>query len=408
MEYTKETIESLQARFGTPLYIFDEVGFRANYDRLYSAMRSCYSKYRISYSYKTNYTPYICMTAKKLGAYAEVVSEMEYALAKKLGYEDRQIIFNGPDKGAEGITAFLQGCILNADSLDELEAICDAARSNPEKRYKIGLRVNLEVGQGFISRFGMDEKDLATAFHGVSGVENLKIVGLHCHISRCRDIAAWRRRTDSMLRLADRFFDEVPEYIDLGSGMFGSMAPEFAAQFDHVPPYEEYAQATAAVFAEHYRGMDGPILFTEPGTTLVNRFMDCITKVDVIKNINGRWFAVLNGSMHNLGETCTLKRLPAHVIPGGAPQTEYESIDLTGYTCLEQDVLLPSFRGKLAKGDYVIFGNTGGYSTVLKPPFIRPNCAMAAEKPNGEFVLIKAAESDEDIFRTYVFDEDGE
>lgn len=408
MDYTKETIESLCKRFGSPLYVFDEKGFRENYIRLYTAMQPLYGKYRIAYSYKTNYTPYICRTAKALGAYAEVVSGMEYALAKKLGYEDSQIIFNGPDKGAEGIEAFLRGCILNADSLDELREICMAVKARPEQLFKVGLRVNLDVGQGFVSRFGMDETDIEAAFRTVSTVENLTIAGLHCHISRCRGVDAWKKRTESMLRMADRFFVEAPEYVDLGSGMFGSMAPEFAAQFDMVPSYDEYAQVTAAVFEEHYRGGDCPILFTEPGTTLVNRFLDCITRVDAIKSINGHWFAVLNGSMHNLGETCTLKRLPVQVIPSGEPQREFHSIDLTGYTCLEQDVLLPSFRGKLAIGDYVVFGNTGGYSTVLKPPFIRPNCAMAAAKPNGNFVLIKEAEPEEDIFRTYVFDEGGE
>ena len=81
----------------------------------------------------------------------------------------------------------------------------------------------------------------------------------------------------------------------------------------------------------------------------------------------------------------------------------YDPIDLTGYTCLEQDVLLSGYRGALAKGDYVIFGNTGGYSTVLKPPFIRPDCAMIAERPDGEYVLIKEAQSYEDVFRNYRF-----
>ena len=403
MTYSKDMIESLLKRFSSPLYIFDEKGFIDNYQHLNEAMSALYRKYRIAYSFKTNYTPYICAIAKKYGAYAEVVSGMEYFLARKVGYDNQHIIFNGPDKGDEGKEAFLNGCIINVDSLNELETYCKAAEENPNSFYKIGLRVNLDIGQGFISRFGMDEEDLKAAFLAVSKIKNLKISGLHCHISRCRSLEAWKKRTEYMLKLSDRFFGDAPEYIDLGSGMYGSMAPELACQFGDIPTYEEYAQVTAGILTAHYGEENGPVLFTEPGTTLINRFVECITRVKTIKKNRNHYFAVLDGDIHTMGETCTLKRLPIKVIPCGNPQIYYDKIDLTGYTCLEQDVLLSSYKGKLAKDDYIIFENTGGYSTVLKPPFIRPNCAIVAEKTDGTFVLVKRAENYEDIFRTYIF-----
>ena len=403
MNYNLAKMEALSEKYGSPLYIFDEQAFLHNYDQLNKAMSSHYDKYQISYSFKTNYTPYICSLLKELGAYAEVVSGMEYSLAKKLGYEDSHIIYNGPEKGVEGKKAFLAGSILNVDNLDELEIYCKEAEKNPEKHYKIGFRVNLDLGQGFVSRFGMDEDDLRDAFVRISGISNLTVAGLHCHISRCRNLEAWRKRTEYMLRLSDRFFPEPPEYIDLGSGMYGSMAEEFAAQFHDVPDYEDYARVTAAIVADHYRGRSGPMLLTEPGTTLINRYVECISRVESIKKVNHHYFAVLNASIHNLGETATLKRLPVKLVPCGNSRTYYESIDLTGYTCLEQDILLPAYEGMLAVGDYIVFENTGGYSTVLKPPFIRPNCAMITEKAEGEYILIKKSETYEDIFRSYLY-----
>lgn len=402
MNYTKEAVEALNGTFGSPFYLFDEEGFTENYRRLKGVMQAFYPAYRIAYSYKTNYTPYICRTAKKLGALAEVVSGMEYQLAKQLGYSDDEILFNGPDKGASGVQAFLNGCMINADSLDELALYCKAAGEEPEREFRIGLRVNLDVGQNFISRFGMDEEDLDKAFRAVEAVPNLKIVGLHCHISRCRDLKAWEQRTVNMLSLADRFFADAPEYLDLGSGMYGSMAPEFAAQFTNVPSYEEYAQVTASLVAAHYTGAKKPVLYTEPGTTLVNRFVDLVANVETVKQVRGHWIATLNCSIHNIGETGLLKRLPITVIPGDAPRQHYDSIDLTGYTCLEQDVLYPGYSGELAKGDHVVFGNVGGYSNVLKPPFIRPNCAMIAETPEGGYILIKSPETYENLLNTYV------
>lgn len=398
-----EKIERFAAEYGSPLYVFNEKGFEENYLHLSATFRKMYENYNIAYSFKTNYTPYIASTVKRLGGFAEVVSGMEYFLAKKIGFSNQEIIFNGPNKGADGEKAFLSGCLINADSLDEVRRFCELASVNPAHNFQIGLRVNIDVGQNFISRFGIDVGDLSEAFRLVKTIENLKVVGLHCHISRCRGIDAWKRRIDVMLELADRFFDIPPKYIDLGSGMFGSMEPEFAAQFDNIPSYEEYAEVVAGLMDEHYKHSEKkPMLFTEPGTTLVNRFVDFIGRVDAIKTVRGKNIAILNCSEHNLGETCTLKELPMRVVPVGE-QKYFNDMDITGYTCLEQDVMRKNFTGNMAVGDYIVFGNVGGYSNVLKPPFIWPNCKMIADCRDGTTALIKNAETYDDIFHTYIF-----
>ena len=82
-----------------------------------------------------------------------------------------------------------------------------------------------------------------------------------------------------------------------------------------MPTYEEYAAVTAGLVAEHFRGRHCPILFTEPGTTLINRYIDFVSKVVSIKEIRGKTFVELNCSKHNLGEICELKKLPITVIP---------------------------------------------------------------------------------------------
>ncbi len=405
MDYTLSLIQKLTTRYGSPLYVFDEQGFIANYLQLQKEFQDIYPQYRISYSFKTNYTPYIAGVVKRLGGYAEVVSDMEYEIAERLGFPPEKIIFNGPDKGEAGVRAFLAGSLINIDNLAETERLCEAARACPAKQFEVSLRVNADVGQNFISRFGLDPADIPSVFDRIRDIKNLKITGLHCHISRCRGLDAWKRRADNMLALAEKYFAEPPRFIDLGSGMFGSMAPYFAAQFDSVPTYREYAEAVAGAFAEHYRTTPAeqrPILFTEPGTTLVNRFVDLIAQVTALKTVRGKNFAVLDCSEHNLGETCTLKELPMEVF-GIGERKELSCADFTGYTCLEQDVMRKNYNGPLAVGDYIVFGNVGGYSNVLKPPFIRPNCAMIALLPDGTTKLMKKRETFDDLLHTYIF-----
>lgn len=401
----REMVLELVEKYGSPLYVFDEEGFVRNYRQLTAAFRRRYENYSIAYSFKTNYTPYIAGLVERLGGFGEVVSGMEYAIAKRVGFPDNRIVFNGPNKGRAGIDALLNGCMVQVDNLTELSAVCQAVRDRPAENFEIALRVNVDVGQSFISRFGLDPEDLPAAFQMVAQAPNLQVTGLHCHISRCRGLTAWTRRAACMLELADRYFETLPKYIDLGSGMFGAMDPEFAAQFDNVPTYDEYAQAVGGLFARHYGDCpDRPLLLTEPGTTLINKYVDFIGRVDAIKRIRGKWFAVLDCSEHNLGETCTLKTLPMGVVRIGE-QKQYVDLDVTGYTCLEQDVMRRHYTGPLAVGDYIVFGNVGGYSNVLKPPFIAPNCAMVALCPDGGTRVIKRRETFADLMGTYAFPE---
>ena len=405
----EEVIKSLIETNGTPFYLFDENGFVENYRKLEETFRKVYPKYQISYSYKTNYTPFVCQLVKSLGGYAEVVSDMEYTLAKKLGYANSQIVYNGPSKGKEMYEHLENGGILNIDSLDEAKRVVAYCKEHREKQYTCGLRINMDLGANFISRFGLEagspEMDETIAI--IKATENLQLIGLHCHISRCRGIDAWAKRAEIMLEMADKLIEGVPQYISLGSGMFADMADYLKDQFggSSVPTYEDYCKVTIQPFAEHYKNVENkPMLFTEPGTTVIARYLSFVSKVLSIKQIRGRWIANMDGDYHNLGEICTMKKLPTHVIAGGKQQKHYDKIDIMGFTCLEQDVMVPEWTGELAEGDVMVFDNCGGYSIVSKPQFIKPQSAMYAMRADGRIQQIMRAETFDDVFGKFNFD----
>lgn len=404
----KEKVDILKGKFGLPLYVFDENGFCENYSHLLKAMTDIYPNYRLAYSYKTNYTPYICNLVKKLGGYAEVVSDMEYLVAKHVGYEDTNIIYNGPVKGPLMEEMLLNGGIVNIDNREETIRIINLARKNSNKSIKLGLRLNVDVGQGFVSRFGIDadSPEVEEIFHMLNNEPNITVAGIHMHVGRTRYVEAWHERAVKMIEIADKLFKESPEFIDLGSGMFGTMEECLSKQFaDHIPTYEEYAEAVARPFKERYRHLPKekqPLLFTEPGTTVANRYVDFIAQVQSIKSVRGKTFIALNCSVDNIGTMSRAKIMPMFVIPNGGEQMDVSAASLVGYTCLEYDVMYKEYTGKIGVGDYVVFGNVGGYSNVSKPPFILWNCPMIAHLPNGSFKIIKKQEKFEDIFNTYV------
>lgn len=412
---SRDVTEQLIQQYGSPLYVFHEDEFKRNYLDLLNTFRVIYPKYNIAYSYKTNYTPAICKLVKELGGLAEVVSDMEYRLAKKLGYEDKDIVYNGPVKGKGLFEHLLNAGVANIDSLDELEEVIAFAKSNSTLAFQIAFRVNIDIEQGFISRFGIDayeedviESDFDRAFAKVNEQSNICVVGLHCHIGRSRSIDAWKNRVRIMFKLVDRYFkDVVPQFIDLGSGMNSVMEPELACQFGgHIPSFAEYASVVAEAMKERYCNLplaEQPVLYTEPGTTLVSGCMSFLGTVKTIKSVKGKDYVTFDCCGGNMGDICHLKNLPITVYHNGQPLRKLKDATFVGYTCLEHDHIYECFSGDLAVGDYVQFRNIGSYSNVFKPPFILPNCAMVSIRDNGEVELIKEAESIDDIFKTYVF-----
>ena len=199
----EKRIEEFCRVWGSPLYFFDEDAFVRNYKHFEDCLRSVYSNYHVSYSYKTNYAPYICRIVRNLGGYAEVVSDMELTIAKKVGNQAHHIVYNGPCKGPMLEDFLLQGGIVNVDNFEELDRIIAFANCYPDHRIAIGIRVNIDIGQGFISRFGIDDSEIERVFAAVTPIENMKIVGLHCHIGRSRSLEAWRNRAVRMLEIAD-------------------------------------------------------------------------------------------------------------------------------------------------------------------------------------------------------------
>ena len=415
-QISKDKVDSIIKEYGSPVYIFHVDEFEENYLNLLNTIRTYYPRYNIAYSYKTNYTPQVCKVVKELGGLAEVVSDMEFNLARKMGYDYQHIIYNGPVKGEGLFEQLKNGGVVNIDSLDELLMVIQFAKDNEENNIRIAFRVNIDIGQGFISRFGLDTyeeeakdqgSELNRAFGMTRCMSNINVVGIHCHIGRSRSIEAWQNRVWIMFKLIDRYFEKAPDFIDLGSGMNSVMEPGLAVQFGgHIPTFSEYAEIIGKAMNEKYGNLpenERPILYTEPGTTLISGCMTFLSTVETIKNVKGKTYVTFNCSGGNMGDICHLKNLPITVYYNNGQARYVKDATFAGYTCLENDHIYEGFEGDIAVGDVVQFRNVGSYSNVFKPPFILPNCTMIKLDNEGYTELIKRKETIEDIFQTYVF-----
>ena len=403
-------LQNICHQWSTPLYIYDAAKFTDNFKDLENAYKGYYPNFCIAYSFKTNYTPAICKQVLELGGIAEVVSGMEYRLAKKIGFTPDRIIVNGPAKWRELPNMLCDGALVMLDNMAEVERAVACAQT-AEHPARIGFRLNYPIDGGKNSRFGFDveSQELREAIIIARSTSNLRIEGIHFHLSGARSLSAWQYRAEKMVSFASELLKpEERKYIDLGSGMFGRMELPLAEQFlQPIPTFEEYASKVAGVFAKSYCNLpDGerPMLIVEPGTTLVANTVSYLTTVLAIKKIRNRNIAIVDGSVHQAGELSKKKRLPIRVISCSEEKSLKGPVEITGYTCLEDDILYPDFPESIGKGDIIQIDNVGSYSNVLAPPFIQEGCAMILCDASGNTRLIKHEDSMERMLSTYIFE----
>ena len=384
----------------TPAYVFLGDVFQKNLDDLLAAFRSRYANMKLGYSYKTNYLPYVCKAVDERGCFAEVVSPMEYRHALENGVEGVNIIFNGPCKTRDAIEdAIFNRSIINVDSYHELQMVISAGlRTGIVPR--LGLRLNIDVGNGLRSRFGIDpdskEFDDAIQLARSNGVY---IQGLHCHVSKARGLAAWRRRAEVMADCAEKV--GALWYIDLGGNMYGRMPSSFAQQFmEPIPTFDEYAEAVCGVFRDRFSD-ESVRLVLEPGTALVSDAMVLVSKVVQVKDAKGTHYAFLDCSSFDLGFAGEYKKPPITTYDApGAPRQEYV---LTGCTCIEKDIIAENVAAALEPGSIVVVENIGAYSNNLSADFIKPGLPICL-KTGDSIKMVRRRTGYPDAFAEYMED----
>lgn len=413
----QEIIQIAEKSFDDSFYIFDKEKLRENYDSMKESFCSRYSNFIIGYSYKTNYMPALLKEMAKLGAYAEVVSRLEYDLAIKVGEKSSRIIFNGPLKSYEDIAIALDGnTIINLDSFNEVEIVKAYASKNTKKQVKVGLRVSFDLGEdgnnplqsGFeYSRFGFctENGNLEMAISRLKNLPNVTVVGLHGHFSTTtRSLTVYKLITQTLCDLAKKHLADTLEYIDIGGGFYGYV-PATMNVID-APSFEMYAEAICSIMNKEKNNFNKePLLIIEPGLSLVVDTFKFYSRVMDVKRSRDKYFVLVNGSIHNVKPTKHSFNLPMDHVMKSDEDYEYGKFNVVGYTCMEKDYLAIDIESKLPKrGDFLVFSNVGAYTIVFDPPFIKERPPIIS-KDGEEFEVARRKEKLGDFINddVYVF-----
>jgi diaminopimelate decarboxylase len=405
----------IEAEFGSPFYVLDETAFRKNYDDIVRAFGSRYEKFILAYSYKTNYIPYLCNIIKSKGGFAEVVSRLEYDLALKVGQKPDKIVFNGPVKRYEDIALAIDNrSIVNLDSWSGIDHVAKYARKNPNREIKIGLRINIGLsdksGLSHIQehlktgRFGFDPADsnMKKVLSRLADIGNVTVNSLHGHTSTTgRNVWCYQIITQTICQIAEKFFPESVEHINIGGGIFGYIPPQM--QWAKTPSFDDYAKAVCKVLkTSKWVRRQKPYLMLEPGIAMVANALSFVTKVISVKDIRGELFVTVDGSGYNVQPTSHKINHPYQIIRKISGKKR-RTFSVVGSTCMEKDYILTEITDMLPDvGDFIKIDNVGAYTVVLTPPFINPAPAIVVRK-SDTFELVRSKQTLNDIFKNYAF-----
>lgn len=367
-------MEALQ----TPYFVIDEAILQRYYDMLADSLKQNWNNYLIGYSFKTNSLPWLVSFVKKNGAYAEVVSEDEYSLARYLGYENSEIIYNGPYKGEHSFRdVLLAGGYVNLDSRMELSWLRKLAEEYPNRNFEVGIRANFnlekmcpgETTMGEVSgRFGFcyETGKLKEALRTLSEIPNVSVTGLHLHSSsKSRSVAIFRSIARMACQLKEEFHLKL-SYVDLGGGYCGGMEGR--------PEYPDYFPVVAEELSKSFTPSETKLI-VEPGISLISKCTTFVTSIFDTRDIKGTRYVMTDGSRFNIDATMIKSSHLFHVIKnesyeGSRPLLKEQII--SGFTCMECDRLFTyTDSPELIPDDKIIYENVGGYTMSLNPLFIQ-------------------------------------
>ncbi len=405
MNINLNNIKNFLEEHGDAIYLLDLQTFKNNFDELLAAFRKIYAQTHIAYSYKTNYLPVLCRHIDLWGGFAEVVSQLEYSLARHLQVKAKNIYYNGPYKQQESLNIALnEGACINIDSLAEFTKILNFTQKNMETSFNLGLRCNVDLENGKTSRFGIDVngQDFSYIIDTIQNKSNLYLAGLHCHFP-FRDLASFQARAKAMTELLHKLpFKDDLNYISFGGGFYGPLPESIIKNMPIAPPsFDDYAQCVGSVIQNFYGNKKKqPKLILEPGSALIANAMCLASKIISTKQVRHRNIATLATSTYNINPSVRGGQRPLQHISMTQESADKKRWDIVGYTCIEDDCICENYNGNLCEGDVIIIENIGSYGLVFKPPFIQPNIPVV-DMETGE--IYKRQENMQDIFATYTF-----
>jgi len=385
------SLRYLAEEFGTPLYVYSASYIR---ERI-RAYREAFPNALICYAVKANFNPEIIRVAGEEGAGADIVSGGELIAALRGGIDPSKIVYAGVGKTVPELELAVDKEILmfNVESRDELFVLNEIA-GRLGKKARIAIRVNPDVDpktHPYIStgmkksKFGVDFETAKEEYRLAKELENLEVVGIHCHIgSQLLDVSPYREAVEKVVRLYRELLDDGFElrYVDIGGGLGIKYKPE-----DREPTPKKLAEVVLPLLNE----VEAQLIL-EPGRSITGNAGLLISQVQFLKDKEVKHFIIVDAGMNDLVRPAIYDAYH-HVVPVKSRGREHIIADIVGPICETGDFLAKDRRIEwLERGDYIAVLSAGAYGFSMASHYnVRPRPAEVLVE-RGEYRLIRKRE----------------
>jgi len=406
-----DTVE-LAAKFGTPLYLFDEFSLRSKCAEFKAEFSQRYADTTVIYACKAFINKALARIFKEEGLGLDVVSAGELGIAQSVGFPMDMAYFHGNNKSAEEIRLALKFHIgrIVVDNFHELKMLAGMAE---EAGYTPDILLRLSPGvdphthkylaTGVIaSKFGFTLSSGEEAVAQAMSAPNLNLVGLHFHLG-------------SLIFEAEPYQEAIEFILDFAAEMKGkynfqlkelNVGGGFAIQYaldSPSPPISFYAEAIASKILSKCRELklELPRLIIEPGRAIVGQAGVALYRVGVVKDIPGvRCYVSVDGGMADNIRPALYGSKYEAVVANKVSAKETGEVTIAGRFCESGDILVKDINlPPVSAGDIIAIPDCGAYCLPMASNYnssLKPAIVLVKE---GKAHLIRRRETFDDLTR---------
>ncbi len=339
----------------------------------------------------------------------DVCSLGELLTAERAGYPKQRLTFHGAGKTADELAAVASGRVgtVVVDGIEELRALARLVSSDHTIDIVLRLNTGIEAHThsfvrtgGDDTKFGIHERDEASAIELLAAHPALRFAGLHAHAgSQIYDPDAFAAHVAALLDAAARF---AQRGLRVGRIVVGG---GYGVQHDPNASDERLdAAATVASlvrqvneFAQAAR-IPVPRVGIEPGRAIVALAGTTLYTVLAVKRQSRRTFVVVDGGIAE-NPRPALYGAYHHVVAATPVAGEAAEITLCGRSCENDELAVARLPHQLRNGDLLAMCATGAYTYSMAGNYNRfPRPAVVALE-NRAHRLLARRETLEDILR---------
>ena len=385
---------SLAKKYGTPLYVMDEVTLR-KIAREYKDAFSSYKKVNMMFASKALMTSQIAKILHEEGFGFDVVSGGEIFTVHNANVDMNYATFNGNNKTSDEIELALNLNVgrISVDNFYEIKLLDEIAKKK-NKIQKILLRITpgiechtheyIQTGH-LDSKFGFDLTQIDEAINIIKNeCKNLEIKGLHAHIgSQIFETQVYYDEIGVLIKELKRI-NEVHnlnlDEMNIGGGLGITYTNE-----DCPPSVYELAGVILKSIKENCAkyNFDEPVLYIEPGRSIVGTSGVTLYTIGSYKQVpKGRKYIAVDGGMADNPRPSMYGAKYVAEIANKKENENFEKVTVAGRFCESGDILIKDIElNSPETGDILCVYNTGAYgysmssnyNRVLKPAMVLVN-----------------------------------